>query len=267
MEDVKTLRKTFHKDPTKDPRTNKRVFYGKNPYNKLVEEFGDPYKKTKKSKSVKKNKKEKRERKEKKVVDIKSEIDVLGDDGKMEVLLRMEYPEIKNLCSINKDYKRICDKELLWARLIIRDFPCIADEENIENIMDGAKYLYKKLYRFFDKYTINIIKDFIEYRKNYNNLQDVYKNIFKELINYMERYFSIDFDLSNADKLVEELEKDIQNKIFKIMDIHIKEDAKVFRRPLRVTGKATDNDKWNYMNKILSDLFMDYLDHLDHGEF
>lgn len=96
-----------------------------------------------------------------------------------EYMFHMPYPDLLNFCQSNKDYNQLCQNNIIWNKLINRDFPFYFDDE------PHARKSYEHWYNYFDLYVLRIISAFIMYRKSYDNLQNVYNNIFKLLVEYI----------------------------------------------------------------------------------
>src|SRR3989338_7419750 len=86
-------------------------------------------------------------------------IDQLADDIKKDYMINfMSVKDINILCSINKDYSKICNDEELWIRLIYRDFGFRAkgifgDRFNVIIDKNKPRYFYR-LYQLFTKIKI-----------------------------------------------------------------------------------------------------------------
>ena len=108
MEDTQALKKKFHNDPTINPRTNKKLIKDKGPYNKLVEEFGLPYKKDKKSKKSNKSTIQNRLN-ESTILN-----QILPEDMIYQIMVKSDINTLKKLCIVNKQNEKICQTEQFW---------------------------------------------------------------------------------------------------------------------------------------------------------
>ena len=101
------------------------------------------------------------------------------------IFLNADYLEIVELCSVSKQYKKICDQDLLWKQLIERDFPFIFIDCNIQD-----EYTYKKLYEkthfVIYSYINKIILPFEKNRKHRYTTY-IFKNLFNLIVDVLNK--------------------------------------------------------------------------------
>lgn len=107
------LRLKFIENPKRDPRyPNKKIYYGKGPYNKLVAEFGDPM--------ARQN-------------NIITENNIsLPDDVIKEILYLLPFDDIKTYCIAQK-YQHICNDASFWKTIFEKsNLPIIGTPHNAQ---------------------------------------------------------------------------------------------------------------------------------------
>ena len=279
----------FHQNPNLDPKTGEPVIIGSRKYKQLTKKYGDVKIKSPDNTTItvgkgtwKKLLKQgytqeqllvfgtktdfsQEKLKEKRLVNIESKVNknvinndiytYMTPDITYNIMLNTDYPDLNKMCTLNKNAERICKDEQFWKDKITRDFPFMPTEDEDTIYQE----LYKQLYELFDKHTLKIIKKFIQYRSNYNNLQDVYNKIFTNLVNYINDFLNIDIFEDEADdfKISKALDYDMLDNFFNILSIPIKNDEKHYKKSLVNINKY---DKWSQMKLILSDMVSDYLD-------
>jgi hypothetical protein len=155
-------------------------------------------------------------------------MEVLNNDINIELILKLRYFDILELKQTNKKYYYICDSNILWSKMINRDFYFY----NIDNI--NSKIKYNIWYNFFNKYTNKIICNFVLYRLKYDKIIESYEKIFPLLVNYINNIKDKNFkkeylcgsrNLNYIGKGMDEQnlkdEYDIIHSLFKICNIKI----------------------------------------------
>ena len=169
-DDFKTLKKKFYADPTINPRTNKKVIYGKGPYEKLVKEFGIPDKKSKKSrkKSTKKSTKKESQLIDNNAINESFKENMLPADVLYNVLLQADIKTLNNLCITNKEASKYCNSDRFWTDKFNNDNLPIF---NVRNDKMSKFQIYdetvKAIKRTNDTLTIN----FIECQRPFNKTE------------------------------------------------------------------------------------------------
>jgi hypothetical protein len=121
--EYQTLKDKFFENPKRDPRNpNKKIYYGKGPYNKLVAEFGDPTQSTAK--------------------EIKDHNISLPDDVIREILYLLPFEDIKTFC-ITQKYQHICNDASFWKIIFEKsNLPIIGTPQNAQEWIDEYKKIY-----------------------------------------------------------------------------------------------------------------------------
>ena len=177
-------------------------------------------------------------------------------DIKMEILLQLKYPDMLIACNTNKEFNQICNQDMLWNRMIERDFPFYPSDDK------DARKSYEHWYKFFDAHTTRIIGGFIIYKTKYINLQDVYEAIFKILVDYIDENNEV-MDIEDKEEERKAYEKMIFNmytKIFKILTVPIKFEERFLKLRPRLLINSTDENMWQYLSQIEYDMMMSYDD-------
>ncbi len=158
------------------------------------------------------------ENKHSKKSQVKINLESINNDVKTEILLKMTYQDIKNICSTNKEFNQLCQNDF-WNKLLLRDFPFYHQDKE-------AKKAYQDWYNFFDYQTLKIISLFIINRIKYNNLQIVYDDIFKLLVNYILINNEI-IQLPTKDEMIikDDLEMNkLTHRIFDYLNVKISQE-------------------------------------------
>lgn len=144
-------------------------------------------------------------------------MDALNYDIIMEILSFTKYDELEKFCLINKKFYQFCNSNDLWNKMIARDFSFYPD-----NLPD-AKKTYYKLYYFIDKYTLNIIAEFLTLRTKSLSLAKCYDTIFYILVEYIvgvDKVMDIE-DEEEQKQYSDKLNLDIINDVFAALSVPI----------------------------------------------
>lgn len=177
----------------------------------------------------------------------KKELFIL-DDINIQFMLNLTYPDLLVYCQTDKHIHNLCQKNDLWNKLIARDFPFYPDDE------PKAQKSYEHWYKFFDKYTLDIIAAFITYRKKYIDLQKSYNEIFSILVRYIEENnISMGMD-KDGHEYIKNVEQKLYKEIFDSLGVSIKIEKNF--------SSMTPDDKTMYRNlsHIIYEMMMTYDD-------
>lgn len=101
----------------------------------------------------------------------------MNHDLYLEILLKLSYIDIINICQSMKDYNQLCKSRELWYQLLLRDFNYDMDMTE-DWTVDELKSFYEKIYRLVDATVIKIICIYMPVRKININLQVIYTDLF-----------------------------------------------------------------------------------------
>lgn len=164
---------------------------------------------------------------------------------KMEILLQMEYVDMLEACIINKEFNKICHEDALWHRMIKRDFPFYPSNGKM------ARKSYEYWYHVFDDFTLLTVTKLIIYRTKKNNVEKVYQDVFNILVDYINQTKSMTFEGTEERKNKEnQLDLEIFTKIFTVLDVPFKFDPSFYTLVPRELFDNTDQNKWQFLNKI-----------------
>lgn len=179
------------------------------------------------------------------------------EDMQFEILLKLKYPDIVMHCATNKTYKKVCDNNKFWQLMIARDYPFLADD-TLE-----AKKIYKSFFEFFDKWTTEIMAEFITFKTKYLNMQDVYGKINKTLIQFHTENSNIDLDEDEQNNylLQNTLKLNTLYTLFDILSIPVAKGitSKQIKPPSDMY-RVTDIDKFKYMSFIFYNMVDEFID-------
>lgn len=174
------------------------------------------------------------------------------DDINVQFMLKLSYPDLLVYCQTDKHIHQLCKRNDIWNQLIARDFPFYPDDE------PKAKKSYEHWYRYFDKYTLEIIAAFVSYRKKYMDLQKSYLTIFSILVNYIEENnLSMEQD---SDDYMHNVEQKLYKKIFDSLGVPIKIEKRFNAMVPSYINKPDDETMYRYLSKIIYEMMMTYED-------
>jgi hypothetical protein len=184
-------------------------------------------------------------------------MNTLIDDVKVLIILKLKYFDILSLLSVDKNYQKYMTSDQFWQMLTLRDY----DVEYYDMV---HKEMYHKLFIFYDKWTIEIMCSFMNYKKRYLDINHVYEKINKVLTKYL-----IEYNLLNTDTLEQEKADDICKTfevntfytIFDILSIDIEKNILIKDiYPAMLMFKTSGIDKLRHMSFIFERLLYDYND-------
>ena len=112
----------------------------------------------------------------------------MNTDMYLEILLKLSYIDIVNMCFTSTDYHKIYQSKLLWHQLILRDFNY--DIMNGEWSVKELKLFYEKLYHLVDKTVIKIIYK----NKNKCTINNDLEMIYNSLFILLGQFYNDDLD-------------------------------------------------------------------------
>lgn len=96
-------------------------------------------------------------------------------DSKLEILLSLDYKDIMQLCSIDKEYYRYCNNDDIYKKLLERDFPFVIKSLKVLNEINMTyRKFYEKLYRYIMN-IVKIITDVYKYQMGMYEYMDIDK--------------------------------------------------------------------------------------------
>jgi hypothetical protein len=118
---------------------------------------------------------------------IKDNTTILPDDLIETIMLNSRYPEIIEISNINKNYKKIGDNDMLWKKLIERDFPFMFEYKYKCKLKNKNKYnTYKKIYEIVYYIISRGIYDILATYEKEKKMKNRYQqSIFNELFDLM----------------------------------------------------------------------------------
>lgn len=197
-------------------------------------------------------------------------MDVLSNDLKIKIISKMRYIDILELQLVNKEFNKICDDNVLWNKLINRDFGFYSRNGN------GNKERYQYLFRYLNKYAKNIMSAFVLRNIRYDKLPQTYEEIFTLLVEYLIKINVTDKDINKqnwlaiaADKyqITEEdleVEYNTIHKIFVVCNIMIADHPEFIKNPpglgVGYIGqiKTLDINRWTQLRRLIYEMLNDY---------
>lgn len=174
----------------------------------------------------------------------------------IQLMLNLSYPDLLVYCQTDKHIHNLCQRNDLWNKLITRDFPFYPDDE------PKAQKSYEHWYKYFDKYTLDIIAAFITYRKKYIDLQKSYNKIFSILVRYIEENnISMDKDeYENGYEYIKNVEQKLYKEIFDSLGVSIKIEKKFSSMTPSIINKPDDETMYRHLSHIIYEMMMTYDD-------
>lgn len=116
---------------------------------------------------------------------------ILVNDVLYQIFLYSKYLDIIEMCSVNKQYKKICDNDQLWNQLMNRDFPFLIKKLNCDiyqlKVYNTYKKIYELIHMIINNTYINILSVFEKKRKS-RYPHSIQKDLYDMLLNFVKDF-------------------------------------------------------------------------------